>query len=413
MQGEQAPTPGVSSRRSACDRCRGQKLRCLRENSDPDGRCDRCAKADVAQCITSPVFHMRNHSVASDYATAASPSHKRRRPADNHGGGPDTERPTPRQQSQGHTPTPPSAAAEAASTPFEWPSIDSFVPSSASDGSSAHFGSINWNSMIDPVPPPPPPLSGPTPGSHPQGMLWSTYNEDTLRTPSLGNLGPLDLGIPSGNSAAASVAGNDATQGHIEEISRINLDLTTQMVRMVKGPPHVNLKTIIAPDCGKTNPSGALTTPLEDLLTTTRQYLDVLGLVAETSRPRLPTNGSNPPRPSGSGRLYGDSRSSSTSSAASTSGSSTDSHEDSRYSWSSESPSTSTATQASSAGGSHAPVDTSTLLLILACYIHILRLHVALFLHIQEYLQLISESDDRTINPLPGLCGFDNFPLRR
>ncbi|KAK3935009.1 hypothetical protein QBC46DRAFT_59191, partial [Diplogelasinospora grovesii] len=56
--------------------------------------------------------------------------------------------------------------------------------------------------------------------------------------------------------------------------------------------------------------------------------------------------------------------------------------------------------------------DTAALLLVLICYVHILRLHVALFAHIQQYLQFISETGDRTINALPGLCGFDNFPLR-
>ncbi|KAK4206766.1 hypothetical protein QBC37DRAFT_457647 [Rhypophila decipiens] len=386
MQADQAPTPGVSSGRSACDRCRGQKLRCLRENADPEGRCDRCSKADVAQCITSPVYHMRNYSVATDHPALPSPSHKRRRPADRPGDARDTGRPMPQQQNQGQSPTPPSAAPEATSTPFEWPSIDTFVPTSASDASSR---------------------------SQAQGLLWPTYDEDTLRHPSLGNIGNIDLGIPNGSSAASSVPPNYATQSHNEEMSRINLDLATQLSRMIKGPPHVNLKTIIAPDCGKTNPSGMMTTPLEDLLTTTRQYLDLLGLIVETSRPRVPTNVSNPSQSSGSGWSYRDTGPSNASSTASTSPSSTDSHEESRYSWTGESPSVSTTTQASSAGGPHAPVDTSILLLILACYIHILRLNVALFAHIREYFQMVSESDNRTINPLPGLCGFGNFPLRR
>ncbi|KAM7214157.1 hypothetical protein V8F06_010472 [Rhypophila decipiens] len=409
MQAEQAPTPGVSSRRSACDRCRGQKLGCLRENADPEGRCDRCSKADVAQCITSPVYHMRNYSVASDYPELPSPSHKRRRPADRPGDAQDTGRPTPQQQNQGQSPTPPSAAPEATSTPFEWPSIDTFVPMSASDASSSNFGSINWNTLIDPLPPQP---SGSAAGSQTQGVLWPTYNEDTIRPPSLGNIGNIDLEIPNGSGAVSNVPPNDTTQGQIEEISRINLDLAAQLSRMVKGPPHVNLKTIIAPDCGKPNPSGMLTTPLEDLLATTRQYLDVLGVIVDTSRPRLPTNVSNPSQPSGSGWLYGDVGPSNTSSAASTSPSSTDSHDDGRYSWTDEPPSITTTTQSSSASGPHAPVDTSTFLVILACYIHILRLNVALFAHIREYFQMVSESDNRTINPLPGLCGFDNFPLQ-
>ncbi|KAM7193010.1 pyrimidine pathway regulatory protein 1 [Rhypophila sp. PSN 637] len=216
MQAEQAPTPGVSSRRSACDRCRGQKLRCLRENADPEGRCDRCSKADVAQCITSPVYHMRNYSVAtaSDYPALPSPSHKRRRPADRPDDARGTGRPMPQQQNQDQSPTratPPSAAPEATSTPFEWPSIDTLVPTSASDASSSNFGSINWNSLLDPLPQQP---SGSASGSQAQGLLWSTYNEDTLRHPSLGNMGNIDLGLPNGSSAASSVPPNYATQSH-------------------------------------------------------------------------------------------------------------------------------------------------------------------------------------------------------
>ncbi|KAK8070711.1 hypothetical protein PG997_010914 [Apiospora hydei] len=78
MAGDKKPTPGVSSRRSACDRCRGQKLRCLRKGGDPQGRCDRCAKADTS-CTTSPIYRMRNYSVEDD---GSSVSRKRRRAGD-------------------------------------------------------------------------------------------------------------------------------------------------------------------------------------------------------------------------------------------------------------------------------------------------------------------------------------------
>lgn len=47
---------GASNRRSACDRCRGHKLRCLREGNDPQ-RCDRCVRAN-AKCLTTPSLRM-------------------------------------------------------------------------------------------------------------------------------------------------------------------------------------------------------------------------------------------------------------------------------------------------------------------------------------------------------------------
>ncbi|TGO71785.1 hypothetical protein BELL_0530g00030 [Botrytis elliptica] len=61
---------GVSSRRFACDRCRGQKLRCIRERTDQQN-CDRCFRAD-AECRTSPVF--RGSSYVGDTAFASTKS---------------------------------------------------------------------------------------------------------------------------------------------------------------------------------------------------------------------------------------------------------------------------------------------------------------------------------------------------
>ncbi|KXX78991.1 Pyrimidine pathway regulatory protein 1 [Madurella mycetomatis] len=156
MRGGQAPTPGVSSRRSACDRCRGQKLRCPGEGADADGRCDRCAKAD-AQCVISPVYHMRNYFVgdATTAVAPTTPSHKRRCRAD-----PDqtTASVAPRQEPQswrrqqqqsGRPPVQMPAGAEPASTTFDWP-VDPFervaeppVPLS--------FNPPSWSSLADPV----------------------------------------------------------------------------------------------------------------------------------------------------------------------------------------------------------------------------------------------------------------------
>jgi hypothetical protein len=42
----------AASRQSACDRCRGQKLRCVRQSEDENVPCDRCAKAS-AECINT------------------------------------------------------------------------------------------------------------------------------------------------------------------------------------------------------------------------------------------------------------------------------------------------------------------------------------------------------------------------
>jgi hypothetical protein len=70
-----------------------------------------------------------------------------------------------------------------------------------------------------------------------------------------------------------------------ESLSKINLDLATQLSRMKRnGPPYVTLKTLIAPECGQGNASGIITAPLEDILNTTRQYLDLLLVIADSPR---------------------------------------------------------------------------------------------------------------------------------
>ncbi|KAF1993195.1 hypothetical protein P154DRAFT_583058 [Amniculicola lignicola CBS 123094] len=60
----QQPVPGVSSRRSACDKCRLSKARCLRKDHNQD-RCDRCVRAR-SECTTSPVFKLRNWQLPND-----------------------------------------------------------------------------------------------------------------------------------------------------------------------------------------------------------------------------------------------------------------------------------------------------------------------------------------------------------
>jgi hypothetical protein len=54
----QRQTPGISSRRSACDKCRFSKARCQRKHRD-QMRCDRCSRTH-SECVTSPVFRLRS-----------------------------------------------------------------------------------------------------------------------------------------------------------------------------------------------------------------------------------------------------------------------------------------------------------------------------------------------------------------
>ncbi|KAK3370717.1 hypothetical protein B0T24DRAFT_626824 [Lasiosphaeria ovina] len=467
MRGQQPLTPGVSSRRSACDRCRGQKLRCLREGADPEGRCDRCAKADAPQCVTSPIYHMRNYSIQGqghgrgrgrgsqqpeddaglvpgqvDTSPVSRSSHKRRR-RHNEGdtlsaNAPHTDRHQqlplqeishqqqhPRQQVQPqsdyHQSRTPSASGSAVSAKSsDWPPplqppVANVAPMAAA--AAAAFPFPNWNSDIlgfehmlsgDNPAGTSPSSSDPhhtqSQGPSTNAMPWMPYREDILGTHPLGRFASLDLGILHDAGAA-----NESAR-HVQELSRINLDLATQVKRMVRGSPLVSLKSIIVPDCTCPNPSGDLTTPLEDILDTTRQYLNILSSIADT--PSLASSsdfnilsslggfGGHVPLPQGA------------SANPSMSSASTDPLEDSGSSNATSLSSLASTPESIATSPAADQPDTSTLLLILVCYVHILRLHVALFTHIRQYFQMISQSNDRTILPLPGLCGFDNFPLQ-
>ncbi|KAK3369912.1 hypothetical protein B0H63DRAFT_304330 [Podospora didyma] len=457
-RGEQSPTPGVSSRRSACDRCRGQKLRCLREGADPDGRCDRCAKAD-AQCVTSPIYHMRNYSIQQDDAPiTASSSHKRRR-QDTYRGRDIDQQPQQSQQRQQLPSQAPSTVGPAVSpNTFEWPqSVDPFGRSPNNvEPSSTGFSPPSWSTLVDSMvaqpsasAPPPvavhswdagdlneleqilaadgaarpfasfdksnkptrgddnsnntpsssgPPLQQPT--ADPQtGGPWMGYRDDVLADSSLGAFSSLGLGMLKDSGPPAS---SESTR-HTEVLSRLNLDLVKQLKRMAKGPPSITMKTIIAADCTSPSDLGEITTPLEDILSSTRQFLDVLGHIAgspSVPTPAVTNAGSSMPQ-----------YQKPTVSSASTSSASQDDSSLSSSSASSPGPSPQPSNSSTASGPKNYP-DMSTLLLVLICYVHVLRLHVALFAHIRDYLQILAESENRTLPTLPGgLPGFDNFPV--
>ena len=429
MAGQDLSTPGVSSRRSACDRCRGQKLRCLREDSESDvdggGRCDRCAKAD-AQCITSPIYHIRNVSFPIQKETIYSTSRKRRRP-ENINRLPVAQVPPSSTHDSEDTPctAPPHIIA---TNTFDWVSTNCAISNSSLNLTPTPS---NWNSSTGVVATPASmsdPISTSVPANannrwdaditfSPDGIdqPFNTYPQTTVNDNTqtfAGSQSPLDTQSHGGfwlphkpnfisnsdsdNNVGAFASGYQShdTMNHMPsqlvELSRVNLELATQLGRMTKGPPYVNLKTLIDPACG--NPSGPpMTTQLEDILNSTRQFIDILGLITDSLPPlapdaaKLPATHNNHP-----------STSSTTSSYQIDSCESSDS--------SSVQPDYST---------SEPPLDFSLLTLVLVCYVHILKLHVALFEHIQQYLQTVAESDDPKLIPLPGLCGLDNLPLRR
>ncbi|KAH9890270.1 hypothetical protein F4778DRAFT_785428 [Xylariomycetidae sp. FL2044] len=221
VAGERTGMPSHSSRRSACDRCRGQKLRCLREKKDPAGRCDRCAKADVIVCATTPVYHMRHYTsrelqsargleTASILPTAtatvssstngsgipATAPNKRRRHLNSD---PRVQNPSGADSTSGPPTTLRQAPGSAPSfTTLEWPSLDAFgKPSQDTTAARApsHVTSPEWSPVMEftatSAPPPAQPVQPAHQHSHSRSALtlatpnWDTSNltlDDFLAT---------------------------------------------------------------------------------------------------------------------------------------------------------------------------------------------------------------------------------------
>ena len=65
------PSSSLQGRRAACDRCRGQKLRCIRE--DPNGECIRCTTAGTTCCFSRSMRIGRPPNISN----IASPTERR------------------------------------------------------------------------------------------------------------------------------------------------------------------------------------------------------------------------------------------------------------------------------------------------------------------------------------------------
>lgn len=480
----QASMTVPSSRRSACDRCRGQKLGCSREGNDPSGRCDRCAKAD-AKCITTPIYHMRHYTFAghdtdgrstkrmstttSSGTMAASPLKRRRLRSDDRdardqskgqrGRGkmplqvePQVETMSGRpfaEQSQARPSAVPAGLTPAFAT-FEWPSLDAFGKPDQGAGPrsrSSHVSTPGWSPIMGMEAgsaqlshphrgSPPRQQTLATPGwdvsgfalsdylagdltnqncagndAHLPGLPWTqtVQDGDILEQSPLVEPDLWGLGLPSNTSST-----EETHYRRMEDLSRINLELATQLRRLVNSLPDGTLRKLIAAE--RERPGGAAaatTTPLlGDILNSTRSYLDVLA--AATDSRALP--GQSPGAfldmlhaahalPSASSHHCGKAASSSSSSSSISSGIMSTS------SPSSPDPAASTP-PSSTSPAPKPPPDPSMISLALICYVHILRLHVAVFAHILRYLENVADTDHGTMTPISGFCGSDGCHLR-
>ncbi|KAH8779753.1 hypothetical protein F5883DRAFT_540531 [Diaporthe sp. PMI_573] len=479
---DQASMTVPSSRRSACDRCRGQKLGCSREGNDPSGRCDRCAKAD-AKCLTTPIYHMRHYTFAdhdtdgrstksisttTSSGTMAMSSLKRRR---HHKDDRDARDQSKGQQGQGKTPlqgepqvetTPGRTFAEQpqarpsaspvgftpAFATFEWPSLDAFGKPDQGAGarSRSHVSSPGWSPIMEivtgsvqPSHPhrgsPPRPQTLVPPEWDTSGFAMSDYlagdltnkngtGEDaqlsglpwpqTVQEGDMLEQSPLvdpdlwGLGLPS-----STISTEETHYRRMEDLSRVNLELATQLRRLVNSPPDGTLRKLIVVERERPGAAPTATTPLlGDILNSTRGYLDILAAVTDSRS--LPDqspgafhdmlHAAHAPPLASNHRMATSSNSSSSSSSSSSSRMSTSS---------ASSPDLAASTPPSSMSSApKPPPDPSMISLALICYVHILRLHVAVFTHIRQYLEHVADTNHGRMTPISGFCGFDECHLQ-
>ncbi|KAI0113636.1 hypothetical protein GGR51DRAFT_19540 [Nemania sp. FL0031] len=350
----------MSSRRFACDRCRGRKLRCLRETGDPE-RCDRCMRADT-ECLTTP----------SSSTTARSQST-------------DLSLPTPRKRRhRGPSPAPPATFADIALAPGDpggpgaWPHIWDASIHNMDFGNgleniilpSLDHHPINTCAPVGAhVLPPSQPIS--PFGVTPKGAQETPSNQDVGKSSSSSSEAfgfSLD-GVLNSRSSQTPLPGNDSSATYFHRLSSTNLLLMSQLSRINQGPPKITLDMLIS-KIDESDPSS--TSPVEDILSTTGEFIEVLEALSRG--PVLSTTPSLSVPPS-------------TGNASGLCQNLTSEHLNNK-----------------------STIDITTLLLILSCYVQVLRLYVILFAHIYQFLLDIAESDDPTLCPLPNM-GFGTFAL--
>ncbi|KAI0850123.1 hypothetical protein F5Y00DRAFT_260854 [Daldinia vernicosa] len=390
MQGVQAAVPRLPIRRSACDRCKGHKLRCLRDPGQE--RCYRCTRAD-AQCATTPNVPIRSRRRIGG---VSSRTQKRPRQDD-------------RQQN-----IPPTDVNQAINTPlpifFEGSSnvqdmtyppeiMESWDPtiygSLFGDGFDGNFACFDFTANKAHLP---------TLDYQPEMMNLSTFQTDALPAGALYLQGQ-ETSIANNTSTSPECV--DATQDSVIEVGRgisesetqrlakINLDLVKLLDQIGRGSPEISLDTLVAPIDQLDDFSG---TQIHSVLFSSREFVDVISTLSDANRtPAAITSHGSSPRTPESGPVSNIS--------GSTRG--RNSPHSSEYGRTLASPSL-----VSTIGNRpKRRLDSATLMHILISYIHITQLYLIIFTHCYEALLEISKSDVPSLRELPGL-DFGSFPLQ-
>lgn len=409
---------GISSRRTACDKCRFAKARCLRAQQPDQSRCERCSRTD-SPCFTSPIFRLRNwQPPAADTvehvdiipATRSQPNKRQRRECEKQ----------PPQDSSVTTPSDSNGTLDeqllsggAAQSPLEvasdlgggrdWNanaqaphSLDVFYGPNMVENLDETIGNINHDFDLDVL-----------------DQIFSTgaspSRADSAASPLLLQAQSIELrrGIEEigGSSPAQSGPGSTAEDGHgrpaddtpLRKLSRLHHELMATNFHLAEGSLGVTMKTIF-----DANMESFHASTMEQILNRTTEFAAILKLLAET---RLASAGASPAVHSVQGTQN-----------KRRSGASSISIYDHDSVFGSPANTITSIEQSSSSMASppaHEDLDTSSLLLILAIYTRLLRLHSTVFAHVHQHLKELSESDHPHLRPFLRFSINSSFPMRK
>lgn len=370
MEHEQASFVGVSSRRSACDRCKGQKLRCLRESGQE--RCHRCARADVA-CLTTP-----NTVPIRQFPRDGTGFRVRKRPRQ---GGQQHSNPATNHEN--------TVRIGSASTPTYFENAQS--PVVLPDGVFEP-----WDYSMD-------------------GLLFGDTLNENIDSP---NIALTQMNAPMNSESHTSLAEtlclqerescrrdvaqmspgsaflikDHATQidssaiydTPIQQLSTMNLKLVTLLSHIGQGSPTINLDTLIPP---VDEPDSLSSAPVIEILDRTYEFINILSVLSGKD-PKIPPlfHGSSSRRAA--------------------------LRQDAGISLARDENSVSSSPTSTADKEPDTNLDSTTLLLILTSYLYILRLYLIVFAHVREFLEELSKSDDPSLCPVPGI-NFSDFLVRK
>ncbi|KAI8963077.1 hypothetical protein F5Y11DRAFT_170195 [Daldinia sp. FL1419] len=390
MQGAQVTYPGLPVRRSACDRCKGHKLRCLREPGQE--RCYRCTRAG-AQCATTPNVPIRSRRKIGGVGPGV-----RKRPRQE-----DQQQTTPDINANQTINTLPPAFLEVPSNNQDtgtYPEmVESWDPAIYGpifgDGFNGSFPSldattnknylpIDYQSEIIPT------LSGFQLGASPAGTL-SLQGRET----SISHNSPVSPeGVVATQDSVVEV-GRGISESDTQKLAKINLDLVKLLDQIGRGSPDINLDTLVTPNDRTDDFSG---TPIHRVLESSRAFVDAICTLSDANQtPTTMSSHASSPRTPES-RLEGN---------ASGSSRGNNSPHPSQYGQTLATPSFVSTLR----NKPKRCLDSATLMHILISYIHITQLYLIFFTHCYEGLLEISKSDFPFLCELPGI-DFGSFPLQ-